>query len=109
MSNRATVSDELTRAAEEALGGLLADTPTDLRRRIFREAAALVSGRIDRERRRCVEMCRRRAELWRNTTAAKSGTATAREEARARANEAQYLADLLASDTELPVLVPTAN
>ena len=56
---------------------------------------------VQRERERCVSICRRRAELWRTTMAARSAVPSAREEARARANEAVYLADLLASGTDL--------
>jgi hypothetical protein len=54
------------------------------------------------ERERCVAICRRRAELWRNTQLARSSSAIARDEARARANEAAYLADLLESGAEFP-------
>ena len=54
------------------------------------------------ERERCVAICRRRAELWRKTAAARSPVASVREEARARANEATYLADLIAAGTDLP-------
>jgi hypothetical protein len=57
-----------------------------------------------RERERCVTICRRRAELWRKTIASRSSIASAREEARARANEATYLADLLESGTDLSEL-----
>lgn len=57
-----------------------------------------------RERERCVTICRRRAKLWRKTIAARSSIASAREEARARANEATYLADLLESGTDLSEL-----
>jgi hypothetical protein len=56
---------------------------------------------VQRERERCVAICRRRAELWRNTIAARSSVAAAQQEARARANEAAYLADLLESGSEL--------
>jgi hypothetical protein len=52
------------------------------------------------ERERCVTLCRRRAELWR-ATSERSPVVGAREEARARANEAAYLADLLASGVDL--------
>ena len=55
---------------------------------------------VERERRRCVALCRRRAELWRRTLAARSPVAAAREEARARAHEAEYLADLLATGSD---------
>lgn len=54
------------------------------------------------ERDRCVAICRRRAELWRNTALARSTIAAARQEAQARANEAAYLADLLESGSDLP-------
>jgi hypothetical protein len=57
---------------------------------------------VSLERERCVAICRRRAELWRTTIAARSEIASVREEARARANEATYLADLLASGSDLP-------
>lgn len=50
---------------------------------------------VKRERARCADICRRRAETWRRTLAANT------EEARARANEAAYLADLLESGTDL--------
>lgn len=54
----------------------------------------------ERERRRCVTICRRRAELWRATLA--GNPMTRLEEARGRANEADYLADLLESGGDLP-------
>jgi len=54
-----------------------------------------------RERERCVRICQRRAALWRKTSAARSTLVAAREEARARANEAAYLADLLASGEDV--------
>lgn len=57
---------------------------------------------VQRERERCVAICRRRAALWRNTSGARSSIAVAREEAKARANEAAYLADLLESGDDLP-------
>jgi hypothetical protein len=55
---------------------------------------------VRHERDRCVSICRGRAELWR-LTAARNPVAGALEEARARANEAAYLADLLESGTDL--------
>ena len=53
------------------------------------------------ERQRCAELCRRRAQTWRNTSLATSTNPAAREEARARANEAAYLADLIDSGDDL--------
>jgi hypothetical protein len=52
------------------------------------------------ERDRCVSICRRRAELWRQM-AAHHPVGAALEEAQARANEAAYLADLLESGSDL--------
>ena len=54
--------------------------------------ANLVSKHVAAERSRCRELCEQRAELWRNTESGKSPLA---QEARFRANEAIYLADLL--------------
>lgn len=64
---------------------------------------------ILKERERCATICRRRAELWRKTGAAPGFVASLREEARARANEAEYLADLLASGEDLPELAASAD
>jgi hypothetical protein len=52
------------------------------------------------ERDRCVSICRRRAELWRQMTT-HHPVGAALEEAQARANEAAYLADLLESGSDL--------
>jgi hypothetical protein len=68
------------------------------------DVASRISGRIDealsqlvsRERDRCVQLCKKRAALWSNTTMA--SMPMGREESRARANEASYLADLIAGD-----------
>jgi hypothetical protein len=53
------------------------------------------------ERQRCADICRRRVELWRNTELARSGIPSAEQEARARANEAAYLADWIESGSDL--------
>ena len=60
-----------------------------------------VADEVRRERARCAAICRRRAELWQTTMAAKSGILQAEAEARARANEATYLADLIESGRDL--------
>ena len=56
---------------------------------------------VQKERERCAEICRRRAATWRTTALASSTMAAARDEARARANEAAYLADLIESGSDL--------
>ena len=49
------------------------------------------------ERRACVAECTRRAELWEKTGDQPGASALIRADARARAAEAHYLADLLAT------------
>ena len=49
------------------------------------------------ERRTCVSECSRRAELWQKTGDKPDASAPLRAEARARAAEAHYLGDLLAT------------
>jgi hypothetical protein len=49
------------------------------------------------ERRACVAECTRRAELWERTAERPEAHEQARKEAVHRANEARYLADLLAT------------
>ena len=62
-------------------------------RPILLEAIAnLISKQVSAERTRCRELCEQRAELWRNT---EGGNSPLAQEARFRANEAIYLADLL--------------
>jgi hypothetical protein len=63
--------------------------------------AELLEKQTGEERRRCAAICRSRAELWRRTPAAHAAVPAAREEARARANEAAYLADFIESDQEI--------
>jgi hypothetical protein len=68
------------------------------------DVVSRISGRIEeavtqlvgRERERCVRLCKQRAALWSNTTMA--SMPMGREESRARANEASYLADSIGSD-----------
>jgi hypothetical protein len=62
-------------------------------RPILLEAIAhLISKHVTAERTRCRTLCEQRAELWRNT---EGGTSPLAQEARFRANEAIYIADLL--------------
>ena len=101
MAKRTTGSGGTVEATEAALRELLKDVPSDVRRRVSQEVGVLIEEHVQGERERCVEMCRRRGELWRRTSAARSTVKAAREEARARANEALYLADLLESGAEV--------
>ena len=105
MANDIRGSGGAVEASEAALRELLKDVPSDVRRRLSQEVGALIEEHVQGERERCVGLCRRRAELWRKTSAARSPVAAARDEARARANEATYLADLLESGGEASDLV----
>jgi hypothetical protein len=51
----------------------------------------LIAQQVAVERTRCRALCEQRAELWRNT---EGGTSPLAQEARSRANEAIYIADL---------------
>jgi hypothetical protein len=73
---------------------LSAEERVDLLARVF----TLIEQGARQERERCMRDCRDRAELWRTTEQARSGSESARNEARSRANEADYLADLFESE-----------
>jgi hypothetical protein len=74
-------------------GGLSQVTAADLANII---ELALLSA-VRHERRTCVDECTRRAELWEKTGDKPDATAPLRAEARARAAEARYLGDLIAT------------
>jgi hypothetical protein len=101
MANRKSGSGGAVEVAEAALRELMKDVPSDVRRRVSQEVGVLIEEHVQEERERCVAMCRRRAELWKKTSAAKSTVAAARSEARARANEARYIADLIESGADV--------
>jgi hypothetical protein len=61
--------------------------------RISARIEEAVTRLVGRERERCVAICKRRATLWSNSTMASSPLG--REESRARANEATYIADAI--------------
>ena len=71
------------------------------------ERVVFMEDRAQSERARCATICRSRADLWRRT-AARATLAAARDEARARANEASYIADLIESGSDLSEL-PTIS
>lgn len=85
---------DVARAAVES--GWTDDMPPQ-REEIVTAVAELLAEQIASERSRCAEICRERAALWRRTPLAQAELPSAREEARARANEATYLADLIES------------
>jgi hypothetical protein len=67
-----------------------------------------ISDDVRRERERCAAICRRRAELWRTTLQARSTIRAAQDEARARANEATCIADLIESGQDVDDGLPSA-
>jgi hypothetical protein len=70
--------------------------PPAMRPTITEAIARFAAKYVAAERSRCRILCKRRAELWRNTRGAASPLGA--EEARSRANEADYLADLIVVD-----------
>jgi hypothetical protein len=93
MEERDLEPDEFREAVEEAVDAVLAKAPT--REALVAAVADLLERAVRTERHRCADVSRERAALWRKTPAATADVAAAREEARARANEAAYIADLL--------------
>jgi hypothetical protein len=82
--------DDLRKGREAAIDGALA-----------RELAAAIElallTAVRGERRACAADCTRRAELWERTLEAPATSEPLRQEAEHRANEARYLADLIAT------------
>ena len=100
---------EIEANIQEDLAEHLPELDSEARQRLARQLAGRLQSAVERERERCVEACRHRAELWRRTRAAKSSADRTREEARARANEAQYLADWIETRVEPPEASETVN
>ena len=99
-----TDASRLAAAADSLVRRELPDALDNTRERLVTAVTNLLIEHVHGERDRAVRTCRKRSEVWRTTTAA-NGPAPAREEARARANEASYLADLLEAGDELPQFV----
>ena len=86
------MSDITPEFVADALKHQLLPVPLAARPILLEAIANLIAKHVAAERTRCRELCEQRAELWRNTESGKSPLA---QEARFRANEAIYLADLL--------------
>jgi hypothetical protein len=86
------MSDITPELVAEELKHQLLPVPLAARPILLEAIANLISKKVAAERTRCRTVCEQRAELWRNT---EGGTTPLAEEARARANEATYIADLL--------------
>ncbi len=76
----------------EELKHQLLPVPLAARPILLEAIANLVSKQVTAERDRCRALVEQRAELWRNT---EGGASPLANEARFRANEAIYIADLL--------------
>jgi hypothetical protein len=86
------MSDITPELVADELKHQLLPVPLAARPILLEAIANLISKQVTAERTRCRTLCEQRAELWRNTEGSKSPLA---QEARFRANEAIYLADLL--------------
>jgi hypothetical protein len=95
------MSTEKTSADSAAIQILAHEILYELGLPITGDVVSRVAARLDeattrlvgRERERCVELCKRRAALWSITPMATSPLG--RDESRARANEATYIADAI--------------
>src|SRR6266478_934003 len=81
--------------AHEILYEIGVPTSGEVAERIAVRIGAAMNQLVGRERERCVAICKKRAALWSNTPMASSPLG--REESRARANEATYIADAIRS------------
>lgn len=97
-------ASRLASAADDLIRRELPDAGNNTREALVTAVTNLLIEHVNVERERAVRTCRKRAEVWRRTPAA-SGPTPAREEARARANEAAYIADILDAGEELPQFV----
>jgi hypothetical protein len=86
------MSDITPELVADELKHQLLPVPLAARPILLEAIANLIAKQVNAERTRCRALCEQRAELWRNTDGGKSPLA---QEARFRANEATYLADLL--------------
>jgi len=93
MSQRERLENRLVNLVRERLRANLTELPAVGQKAVVRVAAALLEEEILGERHRCVELCRERAALWQRTPFSEPV-----DEAQARANEAQYLGELLEAD-----------
>jgi hypothetical protein len=91
-NRRHAMSDITPELVAEALKHQLMPVPLAARPILLEAITSLITKQVDAERTRCRALCEQRAELWRNT---KSDASPLAQEARSRANEATYLADLL--------------
>jgi hypothetical protein len=86
------MSDITPELVAEELKHQLLPVPSAARPILLEAIANLISHHVAAERMRCRALCEQRAELWRNT---EGGATPLAQEARYRANEATYIADLL--------------
>jgi hypothetical protein len=100
MKKPARAAAETVEIVHKGLAQTLREIPPETSDRLIRQVGQLLEEQIEKERERCATECRRRSDLWRHTTQSGIEASPGREEARARANEALYLADLLASGRE---------
>lgn len=93
--NQATDAAAALILAHEILYEIGIPVSADVAERVAQRIETALNQLVGRERERWVAICKRRAVLWTNTPMASSPLG--REESRARANEATYLADAIRS------------
>ena len=95
MTNQTSVADTAATQilAHEILHDIGVPVSREMVLRIGARLDEAVNQAVRGERERCAALCKRRAALWSNTSMASSPLG--REESRARANEATYIADAI--------------
>jgi hypothetical protein len=86
------MSDITAELVADELKHQLLPVPLAARPILLEAITNLIAKQVAAERTRCRALCEQRAELWRKT---EGGTSPLAQEARFRANEAIYIADLL--------------
>ena len=95
MTNQTSVADTAATQilAHEILYDIGAPASREMVSRISARLEEAVDQAVRGERERCAAVCKKRAALWSNTSMASSPLG--RDESRARANEATYIADAI--------------
>jgi hypothetical protein len=93
------MDQQLKQRVDELVHAQASTLATSDRESLTAAVIQLIEREVASVRERAVALCVRRGELWRETSSRRDRLA---EEARARSNEAFYLADLLETGQDLP-------
>lgn len=69
MTHLSSTTDRISVLTERVLGPSLSQIPEAIRADLLKRISALVEEEVQRERERCVRICRKRSDLWHRTLA----------------------------------------